>query len=173
MYSFIFMQISGFRSIRLCMYSTFCPFQPSKVNPRPLENVPQHDSLATEQSNSVWDFKQYWWELKPHEPSEGCYIEVYSSLALWIWSNLVVIRIGHHFVLCCEHVTLGLFGLLIRQEAMTLGMWGGALSLFAGSVKWGNDRQSAEVPYKLNFSFWAFFPTETHSDLYHSRSCSL
>lgn len=40
------------------------------------------------------------------------------------------------------------------------------------SVKWGNDRQSAKVPYKLYFSFHAVF-LEVHSDSYRKKMRSL
>lgn len=58
-------------------------------------------------------------------------MEEHSSVALWLSSNLVVIKIGWHLDPQCEHVTLGLLKLLITQEVATADRGGEAFTLSA------------------------------------------
>lgn len=52
-------------------------------------------------------------------------------MAQWLSSNPLVIKIGWRLVPRCEHITLGLFRLLIRQEVTAVDRGGGAFTLSA------------------------------------------
>lgn len=52
-------------------------------------------------------------------------------MAQWFHPILVVIKIGWRLVPRCEHVTPGLFRLLIRQEVTAADGGGGAFTLSA------------------------------------------
>lgn len=86
--------------------------------------------------------------------------EEHSSVARWLSSSVVVIKIGRRLVLHCEHVTPVLFRLLIRQEVTASDRGGGAFYFICSLAGWGNNSQFTAALSKLYFTCpWPYSDT--------------